>query len=219
MLSHLQAFIAGGVGAERVVQKIHAASGRAVAIRADVGDPAGRAHLLQQTAGSLGRLDILVNNAGVYQHFPLADITEAALERMFRVNVFGLLLLIQGAVPLMSGGGSIINISSLASTSSPLNATIYSATKAAVDSVTRSLARELGPWNIRVNAIRPGAVETAGTVTGGLIDGERLQAFIATAPLGRVGQPEDIAPAALFLASDDAAWMTGETVLISGGRS
>lgn len=205
-------------GADRVVAAIAAAGGRAVAVQADIGEDADRSRLLERIRADFGRLDILVNNAGVFRHLPLEDMTQALIDWMFRTNVSGLLLLIQGAVGLMANGGSIINISSLASTASSLHFTVYSATKAAVDSITRSLARELGPRNIRVNAIRPGAVETEGTLAGNLIQGERLQTFIQTTPLGRVGMPADIAPAAVFLASDDTAWMTGETLLIAGGR-
>lgn len=211
-------YASDAAGAERVVAAIVASGGTAFATQGDVTDPAGRARVVEQSASAFGRLDILVNNAGVFQHFPLEDITEAAIERMFRVNVFGLILVTQGVVPLMREGASVINVSSLASTSSPLHATIYSATKAAVDSITRSLARELGPRGIRVNAIRPGAVETEGTLAGDLIGGQRRRDFIAAAPLGRIGQPADIAPMAVFLASEESAWMTGETVLVSGGR-
>jgi 3-oxoacyl-[acyl-carrier protein] reductase len=211
-------YASDAAGAQRVATAINGAGGRAVIMQADIGDATDRTRLLERIASEFGRLDILVNNAGVFQIPPLEEITQASIDWMFRTNVFGLLLLIQGAVGLMHKGGSIINISSLASTTAPLHYTIYSATKAAVDSITRSLARELGPRNIRVNAIRPGAIETEGVVAAGLLQGDRLKNFIESAPLGRVGLPVDVAPAAVFLASDDTAWMTGETLLISGGR-
>lgn len=206
-------------GARRVVDEIGARGGQAVAIRADVGIEAERRGLFEAASRRFGPIDILVNNAGVFRYFPLAETRETDLQWMFQTNVFGLLLSIRDVVALMpASGGSIINISSLASTSSPVHGTVYSATKAAVDSITRSLARELGPRGIRVNAVRPGAVETEGTIEQGLITGERLRAFIETTPLGRVGLPADIAPAVTFLASDRASWITGETFLIAGGR-
>ncbi len=213
-------YAASREGADRVVAGIEAGGGRAIAARADVRVAEDRMQLFAATKAAFGRLDVLVNNAGVFEYFPLAETTDAKLEWMFGVNVFGLLLATQEAVTHMPAeGGSIINISSLASTSSPLHGTVYSATKAAVDSITKSLAKELGPRNIRVNAIRPGAVETEGTISGGLITGDRLRNFLETTPLGRIGQPADIGPAAVFLASDDASWISGETLLIAGGRS
>ena len=207
-------------GAERVVARIAAAGGRAVSCRADVADAAGRAALIACACDGFGRLDVLVNNAGVFRYFPLAEADDGVLTWMFRTNVFGLLLMTRDAVPHMpTAGGTVINISSLASTLAPVNGAVYSATKAAVDAITKSLAKELGPRRIRVNAIRPGAVETEGTVSGDLVSGDRLRMFIEGTPLGRIGQPADIAPAAVFLASEDAGWITGETLLISGGRS
>lgn len=206
-------------GADRVVQTIVEQGGRAVAVGADVSDAEQRRNLFLQAEAILGHVDILVNNAGVFRYFPLEEIAETSLQWMFGLNVFGLLLTTKDAIALMPpSGGCVINISSLASTSSPMHGTVYSATKAAVDSITRSLAKELGPRKIRVNAIRPGAIETEGTVSGGLISGERLRTFLETTPLGRIGWPTDIAPAATFLASDEASWISGETLLIAGGR-
>lgn len=207
-------------GAEHVADRIIAEGGRAVCCCADVTDAAGRAALIACALDGFGRLDVLVNNAGVFRYFPLAEADDDVLAWMFGTNVFGLLLMTRDAVPHMpEAGGCVINIGSLASTLAPANGVVYSATKAAVDAITKSLAKELGPRRIRVNAIRPGAVETEGTVSGDLISGDRLQMFIAGTPLGRIGQPTDIAPVAVFLASEDAGWITGETLLISGGRS
>ncbi len=206
-------------GAEAVVAQIAAAGGRAIAVPADITQDAARAAMFADVAAQLGPIDILVNNAGIFRYFPLAETTAAELAGMFATNVFALLLAIRDVVPHMPArGGSIINISSVASTVAPPQGTVYAASKAAVDSITRSLARELGPRGIRVNAIRPGAVETEGVRDGGLLDDARRQAFIATTPLGRIGLPQDIAPAAVFLASDAAGWITGETLLVAGGR-
>jgi len=174
--------------------------------------------LFAEAKRAFGRLDILVNNAGVYEFLPLEDITEEHFHRQFDPNVLGVLLASREAVRHFdAAGGSIVNISSGASTLTPPNTAVYSATKAAVDAVTRSLARELGPRHIRVNAINPGMVETEGVHAAGFDASDFRKQIEAQTPLGRIGQPRDIAPAAVFLASPDAAWITGETLLIAGG--
>ncbi|BAY15038.1 short-chain dehydrogenase/reductase SDR [Anabaenopsis circularis NIES-21] len=160
----------------------------------------------------------MVNNAGIYEFSPIEDITEQHFHKQFDLNVLGLILTSQQAVKHFdSAGGSIINISSIVSTLAPPNASIYSATKAAVDAITKSLAKELGPRHIRVNCINPGMVETEGTHTAGITESEGRQQTEAQTPLGRIGQPQDIAPAVVFLASSDSAWITGETLYITGG--
>ncbi len=163
-------------------------------------------------------LDILVNNAGIYEFAPIENVTPEHFHKMFDLNVLGLILASQEAVKYFKpSGGSIINISSVASTQAPPTASVYSATKAAVDAVTRSLAKELGPRNIRVNSINPGMVDTEGVRAAGISDSDFRKQIEAQTPLGRIGQPQDIAPAAVFLASTDSGWMTGETIYISGG--
>ena len=165
-----------------------------------------------------GRLDILVNNAGVYEFLPLENVTEEHLHKHFDVNVLGLLLAIQEATKYFGPeGGSVINISSSASMSAPPTASVCSATKAAVDTITKSLAKELGPRKIRVNAINPGMVETEGLHAGGFVGSDFQKLFEAQSALGRIGQPDDVAPAVVFLASPDASWITGETLVVSGG--
>jgi 3-oxoacyl-[acyl-carrier protein] reductase len=175
-------------------------------------------HLFSEARKAFGRLDILVNNAGVYEFSPLEEITEEHFHKMFDLNVLGLILASREAAKHFdASGGSIINISSLASTLTVPNASVYSATKAAVDAVTRSLAQELGPRNIRVNSINPGMVVTEGVRAAGFVEGELRKDLESRTPLGRIGQTEDIAPAAVFLASADSAWITGETLVIAGG--
>jgi 3-oxoacyl-[acyl-carrier protein] reductase len=204
--------------ADKVVDEIAKRGGKAIAIQANVARKADVQRLFAETTKAFGQIDILVNNAGVYQFAPLEDITEEQFHRMFDVNVLGLLLATQEAIKhFNSGGGSIINISSLASTLTPSTAAVYNGTKAAVDAITRTLAKELGPRKIRVNAINPGMVITEGVVAGGFDQGELRKTLEAQTPLGRIGQPEDIAPAAVFFASSDSAWITGETLLIAGG--
>ncbi len=206
--------------ADRVVAAIAAKGGKAVAVQANMADKADIQRLFAETQRAFGRLDVLVNNAGVYEFAPLEEVTAAHFHRMFDLNVLGLLFASQEAVKHFgSDGGSIINISSVAATAAPPEMSVYSGTKAAVNAVTRSLAQELGPRKIRVNAINPGVVETEGTTSAGIIDDDsdfRKQA-VAHTPLGRIGQPQDIAPAAVYLASADSAWLTGETLYISGG--
>ena len=205
-------------GADRVVAEITGKGGRAVAVRADLSRHEDVRRLFAEAKKAFGRLDVLVNNAGIYEFAPLEEVTAEHFHKMFDVNVLGLLLASQEAAKHFgSAGGSIINISSVAATSAPPSTSVYSATKAAVDAVTRSLAKELGPRNIRVNAINPGMVETEGVHAAGLASGDFRNQVEAGTPLGRIGQPQDIAPAAVFLASDDSAWITGETLHIAGG--
>jgi 3-oxoacyl-[acyl-carrier protein] reductase len=205
-------------GADRVVGEIAGKGGRAVSVQADMAKANDVERLFSDAKTAFGRLDIVVNNAGVYEFLPLEQVTEAHFHRQFDVNVLGLILAAREAVKHFDAeGGSIVNISSVASTAAPPNASVYSATKAAVDAVTRSLAKELGSRRIRVNAINPGPVETEGFKTAGLEESDFRKQVEAQTPLGRIGQPQDIAPAAVFLASEDAAWITGETLHISGG--
>jgi 3-oxoacyl-[acyl-carrier protein] reductase len=205
-------------GADRVVAEIAGDGGRAVAIQADVAKHADVQRLFAETKKAFGRLDVLVNNAGVYEFAPLGDVTPEHFHKQFDLNVLGLILATQEAVKHFTPeGGSVVNISSVAALSSPPNASVYSATKAAVDAVTRSLAKELGPRNVRVNSINPGMVETEGVHAAGLAESEFRRQIEAQTPLGRIGQPRDIGPAAVFLASDDAGWITGETLTIAGG--
>jgi 3-oxoacyl-[acyl-carrier protein] reductase len=205
-------------GANRVVDEIISTGGKAIAVQANVAKKAEIEHLFTQTQQAFGKLDILVNNAGIYEFSPLEDITEEHFHKQFDLNVLGLILTSQQAVKHFgSAGGSIINISSIVSTLTPPNASIYSATKAAVDAITKSLAKELGPRHIRINSINPGMVETEGTHTAGITESEGRQQTEAQTPLGRIGQPQDIAPAVVFLASADSAWITGETLYIAGG--
>jgi 3-oxoacyl-[acyl-carrier protein] reductase len=205
-------------GADRVVDEIAKQNGKALAVKANMAKKAEIERLFAETKKAFGRLDILVNNAGVYEFLPLEKVTEEHFHRHFDVNVLGLLLAIQEATKYFgSEGGSIINISSSASTSAPASGSVYSATKAAVDTITKSLAQELGPRKIRVNAINPGMVETEGLRAGGFIGSDFQKLFESKSALGRIGQPDDIAPAVVFLASPDAGWITGETLMISGG--
>jgi 3-oxoacyl-[acyl-carrier protein] reductase len=204
--------------AERVVAEITGQGGRAVAVQANVARPADITRLFAEAKAAFGRLDILVNNAGIYEFAPIEEVTEENFHRQFDLNVLGLLLATKEAVKHFDAtGGSIVNISSIASTATPPSASVYSATKAAVDAITRSLAKELGPRNIRVNAINPGMVETEGWHAAGLAESDFHKQVEAQTPLGRIGQPQDIAPAAVFLASADAGWISGETLLIAGG--
>ena len=206
-------------GADAVVKRITENGGKAVAVQADVSKPQDITRLVAETKAAYGRLDILVNNAGVYEFMPLESITVQHFHKHFDLNVLGLLLTTQEAVKLMGAeGGSIINISSVASTLAVPNASVYSATKGAVDAATRVLAKELGPRHIRVNSINPGMVLTDGVKAAGLEESDFRRDVEAQTPLGRIGQPDDIASAAVFFASADAAWITGETLVIDGGR-
>jgi len=206
-------------GAERVVAEIAAKGGKAVAISGDVAKAAEVTRLFDETKKAFGRLDVLVNNAGVYKYVPLDQITAEEYRRQFDINVLGTLLATKEAAKHFGpDGGSVINLSSVVSQNAIPAASIYSATKAAIDSITRVLAAELGPRKIRVNAIAPGVVETEGTHSAGMIGSAFETAAVASTPLGRIGQPDDIARVAVFLASSDSAWITGERILTSGGR-
>lgn len=203
--------------AEAVVQRIKARGGKAKAVRADVSNPAEAKQLVAAALSEFGRLDILVNNAGVYEFRSIPEIDEAHFDRLFDLNVKGLLFTTQAAVNSFDGeGGSVINISSLASQLAIPQSSVYSATKAAVDSVTRTLAAELGPRKILVNSILPGPIETEGTRAMAEWDDFRAN-FLPRTPLGRIGQPDDIASVALFLASDEAGWITGQVIPVAGG--
>jgi len=206
-------------GADQVVSDIKKAGGQAVAVQANVAQPAEVSRLVADAVKAFGRLDILVNNAGIYEFAPLEGITPDHFHKHFNLNVLGLLLTTQEVVKHFGpSGGSVINISSVVSTEGVPNASVYSATKGAVDSLTRSLAKELGTRKIRVNTINPGMVETEGTHTAGITESDFRRDIEAQTPLGRIGKPQDIAPAAVFLASADAAWITGESFFISGGN-
>src|SRR5881398_4106935 len=204
--------------ADKVVDEIVKASGKAIAVQGNVAKKADVEKLFAAAEKAFGKIDILVNNAGVYEFVPLEDVTEQQVHRLFDVNVLGMLLATQEALKhFNSDGGSIINIGSLASSLTPPTAVVYNATKGAVDAITRTLAKELGPKKIRVNSINPGMVVTEGAVAGGFTEGDFRKMLESQTPLGRVGQTEDIAPAAVFFASDDSKWITGETLLIAGG--
>jgi 3-oxoacyl-[acyl-carrier protein] reductase len=207
-------------GADRVVGEITRQGGRAIAVQADMSKPADIKRLFAETKKAYDRLDILVNNAGIYQFAPLEEVTPEHFHKHFDLNVLGTLLASQEAVKHFGrSGGSIINISSAVATAAPAMGSVYSATKAAVDAVTRSLAKELGPRKIRVNSINPGMVETEGTTSSGITahNSDFRKQIEAQTPLGRIGQPQDIGPAAVFFASDDSRWITGETLYIAGG--
>jgi 3-oxoacyl-[acyl-carrier protein] reductase len=205
-------------GADRVVAEIAASGGRAIAVQGDVAKADDVRHLFAAAKEAFGALDVLVNNAGVFQFDPLEAVTEDEFHREFNINVLGTLLATREALAHFGpAGGSVINISSIASTSSIANSAVYSATKGAVDSITRALAKELGERRIRVNAIAPGGVETEGVHRIGIIGSDFQKEMIAQTPLGRFGQPDDVARVAVFLASDDAAWVTGERLAVSGG--
>lgn len=205
-------------GADKVVAEITKQGGKAIAVKANVAQQADIKHLFAETIKAFGKVDVLVNNAGIYEFAPLEAITAEHFRKLFDLNVLGLTLTTQEAVKHMGkAGGSVINISSVVATAAPPTTSMYSATKAAVDAITRSLAQELGPRKIRVNSINPGMVETEGAHALGLPASDFRKQVEAQTPLGRIGQPQDIAPAAVFLASDDSSWITGETFYIAGG--
>jgi 3-oxoacyl-[acyl-carrier protein] reductase len=205
-------------GADAVVAQITAKGGKAIALGGDVSKAADVQKLFAETKKVFGVLDVLVNNAGVYDFEPLEKVTEAEFHRQYNINVLGTVLTIQEAVKHFGPkGGSVINVSSIASVNAVPNSVVYSGTKAAVDSVTRVLANELGSRNIRVNAIAPGGVETEGTHRIGVMGSDFEKQIVAGTPLGRFGQPDDIARVAVFLASDDSSWLTGERITASGG--
>ncbi|HEY2681316.1 MAG TPA: glucose 1-dehydrogenase [Candidatus Udaeobacter sp.] len=204
--------------ADKVVNEITKRGGKAVAVQGSVTKKDDVEKLFSAAEKAFGKLDILVNNAGVYEFVPLEDVTEQQFHKMFDTNVLGMLLATQEALKHFNAdGGSIINIGSLASSLTPPTAVVYNATKGAVDAITRTLAKELGPRKIRVNAIKPGMVITDGVITGGFHESDFRTMMESQTPLGRVGQTDDIAPAAVFFASDDSKWITGETLLIAGG--
>jgi 3-oxoacyl-[acyl-carrier protein] reductase len=205
-------------GADRIVTEIKDKGGKAIAVQGDVSKAADIKRLFAETKKSFGALDVLVNNAGVYKFAPLEEVTEDEFHRQFDTNVLGLILATQEAVKHFgSGGGSVINIGSVASRVTPPATVVYTATKGAVTSVTQVLAKELASKKIRVNSINPGGVETEGTHTAGVIGSDFEKQMIAQTPLGRLGQPDDIAPIAVFLASADSGWLTGEAFIASGG--
>jgi 3-oxoacyl-[acyl-carrier protein] reductase len=205
-------------GAERVVSEITSKGGKAMAVQADVSKKRDIERLFNETKKAFGKVDVLVNNAGVYEFSPLEAINEEHFHKQFNLNVLGLLLTTQEAVKNFgNNGGSIINVSSVVSTLGVPAAAVYSGTKGAVDSITRTLAKELGPRGIRVNAINPGMIETEGVHAAGIAESDMRKQVEAQTPLGRIGQPEDIATAAVFFASPDSAWLTGETLKIAGG--
>ncbi len=205
-------------GADAVVARILAQGGVALAVQADVSNPNDVARPFAETGQTYGRVDVLVNNAGIFEYQPLDAITPQHFHKQFDLNVLGLLLTTQEAVKWMAAdGGSIINVSSIVGPMPLPGASVYSATKAAVDAITISLATELGPRKIRVNSVNPGMVETEGLHTAGFAGGAFQKQIETTTPLGRIAQPKDIATAVLFLASDDAGWVTGQTLILAGG--
>ena len=205
-------------GADRVVKEIASKGGKAIAIQADLSKPADIPRLFAETKKAYGKLNILVNNAGVYEFVPLAGITEEHFHRIFNINVLGLLLATKEAVKLIGPeGGSIINVGSGVSTLNPPNSSVYTGTKAALDSITGVLAKELGPRKIRVNSINPGLIETEGVQSQGFNEGDFRKWVESASPLGRIGQTDDIAPTAVYLASDDSRYLTGEQIRVTGG--
>lgn len=204
-------------GAEAVVQAIAQAGGKAVAVQGDVSKPEEAQGIVEAAVKTFGKLDVLVNNSGVYDFAPIEAVTVEHYRKMFDVNVLGVLLATQAAAKHLGEGGSVINISSVVTSVLPPQSTVYTGTKGAVDAITGVLAGELGARKIRVNAINPGIVETEGTHAAGVMGSDFETGAVAQTPLGRVGQPEDIARVAVFLASDDSRWLTGEKLVASGG--
>lgn len=206
-------------GADKVVQEITAAGGKAIAVQGNVENAADVKRIFEEIVKTYGKLDILVNNAGIYRFAGIEDITEDSFHEMFNINVLGSILTIQQAVKLFGdNGGVIINVGSIVSTLDMPTALIYTQTKYAVDAMTHILAKELGPKNIRVNSINPGLIETEGSHSSGVIHGEAEKWHVSETPLGRVGKPEDISKVAVFLASEDSYWITGETIAVAGGQ-
>jgi 3-oxoacyl-[acyl-carrier protein] reductase len=204
-------------GADGVVATIAKAGGKAVAVGGDVSKPAEAQGIIDAAIKNFGRLDILVNNSGVYEFSPIENVTEENFHKMFNINVLGALLTTKAAVKHLKEGGSIINVGSLVSRITPPNSSVYTGTKGALDAITGVLARELGPRKIRVNSINPGVVETEGSRSAGFIGSDFEKAAAKQASLGRTGLPEDIAPLAVFLASEESGWLTGQQLLASGG--
>jgi 3-oxoacyl-[acyl-carrier protein] reductase len=211
-------YVAGEDDAHRVVREIREGGGTAIAVRGDVARAADVTRLFAETRRAFGRLDVLVNNAGVFAFAPLSELDEAEYRRMFDTNVLGTLLATREALGLFGPeGGSVINVGSVASTRPPAGSAVYAATKGAVDTLTLALARELAPRRIRVNTIAPGAIDTEGARRLGVIGSDFERQIVAETPLGRIGAPRDVAGVALFLASADGAWLTGERIAASGG--
>jgi 3-oxoacyl-[acyl-carrier protein] reductase len=205
-------------GADKVVADIVGAGGQAVAVQGNVAMAADATRIVDQAKSVFGKIDILVNNAGVYRLSPIEEVTADEFHRQFDTNVLGLLLVTKAAVAQFGpGGGSVINISSVVTRLAPPGFSVYTATKGAVDAITRVLAKELGPRKIRVNAINPGVVETEGTHAAGITGSAFEAQMVQQTPLGRIGQPGDIGRVAVFLASDDSRWVTGETLVVAGG--
>jgi 3-oxoacyl-[acyl-carrier protein] reductase len=204
-------------GADTVVKSIEAAGGKAVPVRGDVSKADGAQAIVDAALKTYGHLDIVVNNSGVYEFAPIEQVSEEHFRRLFDVNVLGTLLVTRAAVKHLGEGGSIINIGSVVSRITPPQSAVYSGTKGALDAITSTLARELGARKIRVNSINPGMIETEGTQSAGIIGSDLAKDVLAQTPLGRIGQPDDVAKIAVFLASDDSAWMTGEQLLVAGG--
>ena len=206
-------------GADAVVAEITKAGGKAVAVQADMSKQADIDRLFAETKQAFGKLDVLVNNAGIFEFRPLEAIDTEHFHKQFNLNVLGLLLATKKAAELFGeAGGVVINTSSVVAVSPQPSGSVYSATKAAVDAITRSLAIELGPKRIRVNSVNPGMIETEGVHTAGFLGTDFHKKLLAETPLGRIGRPDDIAKAELFLASDDSGWVTGETLIVSGGN-
>jgi len=206
-------------GADAVVTRITEKGGKAISVQADVSKPKDITRLFAQTKAAYGKLDILVNNAGIYEFTPLESVTPEHFHKQFDLNVLGLLLTTQEAVKLIGdSGGSILNISSIVGPMPVQTASVYSATKAAVDALTVALSKELGPKKIRVNSLNPGMVETEGLHSAGFAESDFRKMVESQTPLGRIGQPQDIAGAAVFFASDDAGWLTGQTLILAGGQ-
>ena len=206
-------------GAERVVADIAAKGGKAIAVQGSVAKSGDVQRLFAETKKAFGKLDILVNNAGVYAFSPLEQITEEHFNQIYNTNVLGLLLATQEAAKLFGDeGGSVINVGSVVTTLTPPTSAVYTGTKASVDAITRVLSKELGPRKIRVNSINPGMIETEGTHAAGFIGSDFQKGVEAQAPLGRIGQVQDVTPVAVFLASNDSAWLTGELISVSGGH-
>lgn len=205
------------VEADAVVTAITDKGGQALAVQGDVSCKTDAEAIIAGAIGAFGRLDILVNNSGVYEFGPIEEITQEHFHRQFNVNVLGLIQVTQAAIPYLGKGSSIINISSVCSHLTPPNAAVYVGTKGAVDAITGSLAKELGPKQIRVNAINPGLTKTDGTHSANMVTTDRERTVITQTPLQRVGEVSDIAPIAVFLASDDARWLTGEILIAAGG--
>jgi 3-oxoacyl-[acyl-carrier protein] reductase len=212
-------YAASKTGADAVVGRIKAKGGTAVAIQADVSKPDDIKRLFAQTKTAFGKLDVLVNNAGIYEFAPLDAITPEHFHKLFNLNVLGLVLATQEAVKLMGPtGGSVINISSIVGPMPVATAAVYSATKAAVDAITIAFSKELGPKKIRVNSLNPGMVETEGLQAAGIAESDFRKMVESQTPLGRIARPEDIARVAVFYASDDAGWITGQTLILAGGQ-